>query len=186
MTEVMRILAISGSLRDASSNTALLMAAARVAPRDVEVVLYRGQGSLPHFSPDIDHEPADAAVAEFRTELHAADGIVISSPEYAHGVPGTLKNALDWVVGSGELVEKPVILMNASPRSVYAQASLAETLRVMSADFMDDLSVTVQVPGKSPSFDLILADDVVAGALRAGMARFVEAVRARKTRVAAS
>src|SRR5690349_783719 len=98
----MRIFAISGSLRASSLNTAVLQAAVALAPPGVEIVLYDGLSRLPHFNPDVDGEIALAPVADWRTRLRAADGVLISSPEYAHGVPGSLKNALDWVVGSGE------------------------------------------------------------------------------------
>src|SRR5438105_3467377 len=115
----MRILTISGSLRSASSNTTLLRAAAALAPEGVEIILYDGLGDLPHFNPDLE-EANLPSVMDFRARLRAADGVLISSPEYAHGVPGVMKNALDWVVGSGEFVDKPVALLNASPRSTYA------------------------------------------------------------------
>ena len=144
----MRILAISGSLRASSSNTALLQAAAALAPQDVEVVLYDGLGDLPHFNPDLDGETVAPAVSSWRSKLRDADGVVFSVPEYAHGVPGVLKNGLDWVVGSGELVDKPVTLFNASPRGTYAQASLTETLTVMSAKVVPEASVTLQLLGK--------------------------------------
>jgi NAD(P)H-dependent FMN reductase len=92
----MRILAISGSLRAASSNTAVLQAAIELAPPDVEIVRCDGLSELPHFNPDLDDANAPAPVANWRAQLKAADGVLISSPEYAHGVPGSLKNALDW------------------------------------------------------------------------------------------
>jgi chromate reductase len=127
----MKIIAICGSLRAQSSNLALLRAAAKVAP---EVVLYDGLGSLPHFNPDDDVEGATPppAVAELRKLLAEADGILISSPEYAHGVPGSLKNALDWLVSDGALVDKPVALINASPvGGEFARDALVETLTTM-------------------------------------------------------
>jgi NAD(P)H-dependent FMN reductase len=65
--------------------------------------------------------------------LLSSDAVLISSPEYAHGVPGSLKNALDWLVRSGELYEKQLGLINVTPRSTYAQASLVETLSTMTA-----------------------------------------------------
>ncbi len=129
---VIRILGISGSLRTASSNTVLLRAATSLAPEGVDINVYGDLGDLPHFNPDLEgSEPP--SVIDFRARLHMSDGILISSPEYAHGVPGVLKNALDWVVGSGELVGKPVALLNASPRATHAQASLRETLTTMDA-----------------------------------------------------
>jgi NAD(P)H-dependent FMN reductase len=130
----MNIVAISGSLRAGSSNAALLRAAARVAPDGVSVDIYEGLGQLPHFDPDADGED-DApppAVLDLRRLLIGADAVLISSPEYAHGVPGVLKNMLDWLVSTGELVGKPVALLNASPAGgLYAQNSLIETLRTM-------------------------------------------------------
>jgi chromate reductase len=130
----MKIVGISGSLRERSSNAALLRAVARVAPAGVEIIIYEGLGELPPFNPDLDEEgtaPPDT-VAALRQLLIGADAVLISSPEYAHGVPGVLKNMLDWLVSTGELVGKPVALLNASPAGgTYAQSSLLETLRTM-------------------------------------------------------
>jgi len=98
---------------------------------------------VPAFNPDDDVEPAPDVVADFRHRLHESDAVLISTPEYAHGVPGALKNALNWIVGSGELVDKPIGLLNPSPRSTYAQASLKETLTVMSARLVDAASITL-------------------------------------------
>jgi chromate reductase len=127
----MKIIAICGSLRTQSSNLALLRAATNIA---AEVEIYDGLAKLPHFNPDDDIEGSTPppAVAELRRMLAAADGILISSPEYAHGVPGSLKNALDWLVSEGALVDKPVAVINASPvGGEFARDSLVETLRTM-------------------------------------------------------
>ena len=125
------LLAISGSLRAVSSNTALLRAAIALAPPEVEIRLYGAFGDLPHFNPDLEaNEPP--AVTDLRARVRWADGLLISSPEYAHGVPGAMKNALDWLVGGDEFIYKPVALLNASPRSHHAQDSLAETITTMS------------------------------------------------------
>lgn len=130
----MNIVAICGSLRAHSSNLALLRAARKLAPEGMTITLYEGLANLPHFNPDDDEEGATppSAVAELRSLLAAADGILISSPEYAHGIPGSLKNALDWLVSVGALVDKPIAIINASPGGgQFAQASLAETLTTM-------------------------------------------------------
>lgn len=173
----MRLLAISGSLRAVSSNTALLQAAAEIAPKGVEIALYDGIGALPHFNPDIADEEVPASVVAFRAALATSDGVIFSTPEYAHGLPGVLKNALDWVVGSGELVEKPVALFNASPRSTFAVASLTEVLTVMSARMIDGASVTVQLAGRALPQGGIAADGELAGVLREAIAVLVGAVR---------
>lgn len=173
----MNILAISGSLRRASSNTTLLRAAAVLAQEGVEITLYDGLGDLPHFNPDLEgSEPP--SVLDFRARLQAADGVLISSPEYAHGVPGVLKNALDWVVGSGEFVEKPTALLNASPRSTYAQASLTETLTVMTARLVPEACAAVPLAGNNLDEAGILAHPELAGPLRSALAAFAQAIDA--------
>tara|TARA_R110000868_G_scaffold45115_2_gene150030 strand:- start:103 stop:624 length:522 start_codon:yes stop_codon:yes gene_type:complete len=165
-----RLLAISGSLRAVSSNRALLDAAVALAPDGVEIVIYDGIGALPHFNPDISDDAQPASVTEFRSALARADGVIFSTPEYAHGVPGVLKNALDWVVGTSELVDKPVALFNASPRSTFAVASLSETLSVMSAQLSAAGGLTVQLAGR-PMPDG--ADDEIAPLITNAIARFV-------------
>lgn len=141
----MKVLAISGSLRSASSNAALLRAAAALAPPGMEFVPYQGLGALPHFNPDLDAEGAEppAAVAALRALVAQCDGLVICSPEYAHGVPGSLKNALDWLVSFPQFAGKPVLLLNASAAGgQHAQEGLAETLRTMSARVLPESLVS--------------------------------------------
>jgi chromate reductase, NAD(P)H dehydrogenase (quinone) len=164
-----RILAISGSLRRTSSNTTLIHAAADVAPDGIEVRIYTRLAELPPFNPDDDGDRPPAAVAHFRSQIDATAALLICSPEYAHGVPGVLKNALDWLVGSGEIVGKPIALVNASPRAVHAQASLVETLRVMSADLVDEASITIPLSGRTLDRAGIAADGELCGAIRSAL-----------------
>ncbi|MEO5926955.1 MAG: NADPH-dependent FMN reductase [Bryobacteraceae bacterium] len=143
---MVRILAISGSLRHASSNSTLLRAVAALAPAHISVEIYTGLGELPHFNPDLeDSEPP--SVLDLRSRVANAHAVLICSPEYAHGVPGVLKNALDWLVGSGEFADKPVGLLNAAPRATHAQESLAETLRTMAARIIPEASITLAIQG---------------------------------------
>jgi NAD(P)H-dependent FMN reductase len=153
----LRILAISGSLRAQSSNTVLLRAAAELAPATMRIDLFAGLDALPHFNPDLDGPKPAAAVRRLRTSIDRADALLICSPEYAHGVPGSLKNALDWLVSGIEIVEKPVGVLNASPRSTHAHASLTETLRTMAAAVVDDASRTVPLSGRGVDVAAILA-----------------------------
>jgi chromate reductase, NAD(P)H dehydrogenase (quinone) len=173
-----RILAIAGSLRAASSNTALLRAAARLAPAGVEVALYGGLGDLPHFNPDLE-ESEPPAVTDLRARVDEADGLLISSPEYAHGVPGVLKNALDWLVGGVEFIDKPVALLNASPRAIHAQASLRETIATMSGRLVDQASIALPLLGKGLDEDAMVADPQISKALREALAAFVRAMENR-------
>ena len=172
----MRLLAISGSLRAASSNTAVLLAAAQLAPSQATVELYQQLGDLPHFNPDFDNEKLPKIVGEFRALIGAVDGILISSPEYARGVPGTLKNALDWLVGSFEFPGKPVALINVSPRATHAQASLTTTLETMSARIITEASVTLPLLGTTLGAHEIVANAEFAAPLRQAIAAFASAI----------
>jgi len=170
-----QILAISGSLRSASLNTALLRAAARLAPTGMRIELFGELGLLPLFNPDI--EATDApAVANFRARLLAADGILIASPEYAHGITGVMKNALDWMVGCETFVNKPVALLNASPRAVHAQASLKETITTMSARIVDEASIAVPVLGAKLDEAGIVSHPEISAALREALMAFQAAI----------
>jgi chromate reductase, NAD(P)H dehydrogenase (quinone) len=171
----MQVLTISGSLRAASTNTTLLKAAAALAPEDVTLNLYDGLGDLPPFNPDLDKDPLHAAVAEFRFQLRRSAGVIFCSPEYAHGVPGILKNALDWVVASGELYKKPVAFFSASPRAEYAQASLIETLTVMSARVVPEASIVVPLVGKNPKYSEIIQDATFSHLIRSALTAFAHA-----------
>jgi chromate reductase len=171
-----RILAISGSLRKASLNSALLRAAARIAPPGIEVTLYRGLGDLPLFNPDIEASQP-APVAALREQILVADALLIASPEYAHGVTGAIKNALDWMVGNETFVDKPVALLNASPRATHAQAALRETLSTMSARLVDAACVTVPMLGSGLGEEDIVQHPEIRAALRAALSALRTAVQ---------
>jgi chromate reductase len=131
-----RILAISGSLREQSSNTALMYAIMGMAKDELDFTVYGGLGDLPHFNPEIDIDEGPPSVMKLRALLKEADGVFFCTPEYAKGVPGVLKNALDWIVSSGEFMFKPVAVVSASPTPMggdKAHASLLLTLGMMDA-----------------------------------------------------
>jgi chromate reductase, NAD(P)H dehydrogenase (quinone) len=172
-----RVLALSGSLRAASSNTLALEAAAALAPAEIRVGFYRGLGQLPPFNPDLDTEEArPVSIGRWRAEIAAADALLISSPEYAHGVPGALKNGLDWLVSGPEFPALLVAFLNPSPRSTYALASLAETVRTMSAELVAEACVTIALSGRPLTRDQVVADPALAGPLREGMASLARAI----------
>lgn len=134
------VLAISGSLRAKSSNSAVLHACAGLVPDFYEVKFFKGLEDLPPFNPDREIEllKNNSALAHWKNEITSAEALLICSPEYAHGIPGTLKNALDWIVGTAELDKKRIGVINASPLPeegpTYALDNLVEVLRTMSAD----------------------------------------------------
>jgi NAD(P)H-dependent FMN reductase len=173
----MNVIAISGSLRTRSSNTALLRAMARIAAPAVSIDLYEGIDALPHFNPDVEEVAPPEVVIDLRSRLNRACGVLISSPEYAHGVPGVLKNALDWLVGAGELVGKPVAVINASPYATHANASLLETLRVMSWGVVADACVSVPLAGRRLDEAGIASDPEISATLKRAIEAFVTTIR---------
>lgn len=172
-----RLLAISGSLRNASSNTRLLEAAALLLPPDVTMAFYEGIGGLPHFNPDLDVEPLPAPVRHLRDQVAAASGLLICSPEYARGVPGSLKNALDWLVSGSEFPDKPIALFNASQRSVHAQESLRLTLRTMSGRLIEEACITVPLLGTRLDARGIATHEAFGPQIRAALSAFAAAIR---------
>jgi len=136
---MMRILAISGSLQAQSKNLALLTAAATVAPPGVDVVVFDGIRDLPHFNPDIEAMSVPESVLRWRQALAASDAVLIASPEYGFSLPGVLKNAIDWVIGSGELEGKVVAITAAVPepeRGRRGLHALRETLSAVRASIV--------------------------------------------------
>ena len=174
----MRLLAISGSLRAQSANRAVLDAARALAPPEIEVVLFEGLSGLPHFNPDDDVEPLPPAVAAWRAEVGRADALLFCSPEYARGVPGALKNALDWLVSGFEVIGKPIGSVNASPIATTGQEALLTTLRTI-GNVVDGATITLALAAAQRNAAAIVADPALSGALRGAVLSLGDAVRAK-------
>ena len=155
----MKILTLCGSLRANSSNRALLRAYERLAPSNISVQHYEQLGELPHFNPDLDTETVPHHVGTLHSLMARADAVVISTPEYAHGLPGVFKNALDWLVSDPAFVGKPVAILHASRGSNWALDSLTEVLRTMSARIIESASVSLLLGSNQLDTDAILARD---------------------------
>ena len=145
-----RLLAISGSLRRVSTNAALLRAMAGNVPDGIAVEIYDGLSDLPIFNPDREGELTPAPVLDLAAKVRAADGLVIACPEYAHGIPGGLKNLLDWLVSRDEIPFKPVMLLRASSRNDISHTALQEVLRTMSVALMPETGFAIHLLGKKP------------------------------------
>jgi NAD(P)H-dependent FMN reductase len=166
-----RVLGISGSLRSDSSNHALLRAIAQVVP-GCAVEVYDGVAALPHFSPDRDVDPAPAEVGRWRTLVREAEVLVVSSPEYAHGMPGSLKNALDWLVSGVEIAGKPTLVWSASPSGAqHAHPQLLEVLRTMGADVLAEAALQVTSARRAFDADGRLVDGDLRRTLADSLAR---------------
>lgn len=145
----MRFLGISGSLRRTSTNSMLLRAFARNAPAPLAMGLFDGIGELPIFNPDLENE-VHPAVERLGAAVSGADGLVFACPEYAHGIPGGLKNALDWLVSRFEIPGKPVMVVHASTRSSTSREHLREVLRTMSCRVFGGSEFEIHLIGKTP------------------------------------
>jgi chromate reductase len=142
-----KILLLCGSLRARSSNREMLRAAVLIAPPSIDFTWYDSLAMLPQFNPDAEEAGRLGNAAGLRDAVADADALIICSPEYAHGVPGALKNALDWLVGGPEMVGKHVALWQASTGLSFAPVQLAETLRTMSATVCVDAALTMSLRG---------------------------------------
>lgn len=170
------VLAICGSLRQASINRTLLQAAQKLAPETgLAITLFEGLGTLTIFNPDDEgREPQN--VLDFKNQLKRADGVLVASPEYAHGVTGAIKNALDWTVASGEFMSMPVVALNASGRATIAQAALIDTISTMDATILHDACVTIALNGKNYATDDILADETTRHPLQQALTMLAAAI----------
>ena len=147
----MIILGVCGSLQSQSKNLALLLTAARHTAPDVKFVLFDGLANLPHFNPELEATTTPESVRRWRQALADSDAVLIACPEYGFSLPGALKNAIDWVIGSGELERKIVAITAAVPGPERGRRGL-QALR----DTLSDFSVTL-VGGEpiplGPEFD---------------------------------
>ncbi|MDQ2785373.1 MAG: NAD(P)H-dependent oxidoreductase [Chloroflexota bacterium] len=177
----MRILAISGSLQATGTVTTFVRATVALAPPEMECTLYGGLVDLPHFSPDRDRDPPLAPVAALRGLLRDADGVLICTPEYAYGMPGSLKNAFDWIVSSGEFVNKPVAALSASPYPTggeRAHASLLLTLTAVNATIVEGATLTVPLVRTKMDANGVVSDSATAQALRSVLDALARAINA--------
>lgn len=175
----MNILALCGSLRARSFSAGLLRAAGALAPIGVDFRIFDGHGRLPLFNPDLEAD-APEPVSSLWDAVTWADAIVIASPEYAHGVTGTMKNMLDWLVGHVPFAYKPVAVFNPSYQSHHADEALKETLRTMAADLVADACVRVPVIGSGVDPDGIAASAEFAATIRSALVAIVDHVRRRE------
>jgi chromate reductase len=177
---VLNLLAISGSLRAASTNAALVAALAENAPAGCRVTVYGGLGRLPIFNPDDEGERTPNEASRLIDAVARADGLIVSCPEYAHGVPGGLKNGLDWLVSRDAAIDRPAMLVHASPRSLFAREALAEIMRTMSFALYEGVSLEIALLGKKPpEIATILQEPTSRMAMRNALTAFAEFIRSR-------
>jgi chromate reductase len=165
------LLALSGSLRRCSYNTVTLDALAELAPEHIQITI-GDIGNLPLFNPDREDESIPE-VSQLKAAVGESSGLIIASPEYAHGISGPMKNALDWLVSGDEFPYKPIMLINTSPRATHAQAALTEVLTTMSGNLVEDAYVALPLLSSGYDKGGILNDLQCVDALTTALNRFV-------------
>lgn len=138
-----KVIALSGSTKASSTNLNLIKAIADLTANRFEITICKGLDHLPHFNPDLDNENPPQKIIDFRNALRIADAILICTPEYAMGVPGTLKNAIDWTVSSMEFSKKPTALITASSMGEKGHQSLLDTLKIIEAGITDETQLLI-------------------------------------------
>ncbi|PTS94067.1 flavoprotein, partial [Pedobacter sp. HMWF019] len=147
MNNKKNIVAICGSTRKNSSNLNLIRFIAQQYAEIFNFIIFEGLADLPHFNPELDNESGPKTVNDFRSLIKAADAVLICTPEYAVGVPGSLKNAIDWTVSSMEFSRKPVLLITASTSGHYAHQSLLGTLLIIESRITEESQFVISSIG---------------------------------------
>lgn len=146
----MKVLAISGSARSDSTNTAMLQAIRQVAAPRFDIRVFDQIGALPVFSPDLEGENTPRIIRDFMKAVDESDGLIVSSPEYVRTLPGGLKNAVDWLVSAEVIINKPVALAHASHRGDDMLATLRIVMATVTSNFNSEIFLRFPLMKKSP------------------------------------
>lgn len=170
------ILAISGSLRLGSSNHAILRALGKMMPSNINYNIYNGISEIPAFDPGLDNDTPPIAVTAFRKQLAEANGIIICTPEYAYGVPGALKNALDWTVSSASFSGKPTSLITASTGGENAHEALIKILGAIDANLIKEATLLISFVRSKMDADGNLTDEGTVAKLQLVYEAFIASI----------
>ena len=173
--ESLKILALSGSLRKASYNSAAVRALELLAPDGIKVIV-GDIGDLPLFNPDREGEKIPP-LERLKSQLHESSGLILATPEYAHGISGPLKNALDWLVSGSEFPNMSIMLINTSPRASHAQDHLREVITTMSANIIEKAHVSIPLLGSELDSIGIVNDNDIASLLQTGLDDFCNEIK---------
>ncbi|CAN7410981.1 NAD(P)H-dependent oxidoreductase [Rhizobium rhizogenes] len=177
MAKQLSLYALCGSLRRASTSRRLLEALGAASPDGISIEICDFIGDLPIFNPDDESDRTPAIVTTFAEKIRHADGLIVSCPEYAHGIPGGFKNALDWLVSRDEVPFKPLMFAHASHRGDLVLEQLTDVLQTMSLRIVPEAFLRVPLAGKSDEAQaVILAEAQKSGALTAALHRFAQAI----------
>jgi chromate reductase len=174
-----KVLAISGSTKRSSINRSLIEAIIDLSAESLDITAYDGIANLPQFNPDDDGDDVASEVSDFRQQLNNAEGVIICTPEYAHGVPGTLKNAIDWTVSSSQFPRKPTLLITASTDGQWGHKALLETLRAVDAENIDMLQLLIQFAKTKISAEGKITDEKTLSEVKRLIAALIQTINDR-------
>jgi NAD(P)H-dependent FMN reductase len=172
------ILAISGSLRAESTNLKIIEYVSKLASGLLKISVFQNLSHLPAFNPDLDAGGVvpPVEVADFRRQIKEADGVLICTPEYVFAVPGALKNAIDWTVSSGVLLNKPAALITASGLGEKAHESLLLTLKTLEAKISDNSALLISHARTKVNSEGIVSDAATIEALKKLIESFIATI----------
>jgi NAD(P)H-dependent FMN reductase len=171
-----KVIAISGSTRQNSVNHSLIKAIADLSAPSLDITIFDSIANLPQFNPDDDGYNVAIEVDDFRQQLNNADGIIICTPEYAHGVPGALKNAIDWTISSSQFPHKPTMLITASTGGHYGHKALMETLKAIEAKNIENLQMVIPFVKTKISMDNKIHDEKTLAEITSLIAVFIDTI----------
>jgi chromate reductase len=177
MSNKKNIFVISGSTREKSINLNLINYIRHQYSDRLQFTIYKGLSALPHFNVDLDTSTPPDTVIELRKQLKAADGVLICTPEYAMGLPGSLKNLLDWTVSSSDFSNKPVAVITAATSGEKAHESLLGTLRVIEAEIKEAATLIISHAKGKVTDKAEITDMKTASAVNNVMEAFIKQVR---------
>tara|TARA_R110002096_G_scaffold6206_10_gene28596 strand:+ start:5407 stop:5928 length:522 start_codon:yes stop_codon:yes gene_type:complete len=173
----MQFLAISGSLRSASTNAGLLNALQGFMPDGCQINRYDELADLPIFNPDLEGSNTPAVVERLATQVSDADGLIVSSPEYVHGIPGGLKNLFDWLTSRFEVVDKPILVVHASHRGDIALDALLDVLGTLSKKTVPEISIRIPLVSCTPEeVRKTIAQPEYSGMIASGLDKFIASI----------
>lgn len=154
----MKILAICGSIKQDSANHSLLKTIAALSKGQFGLDVFENLTALPYFNPD-QTDDAPQPVLDLRSRIEAADGVLICTPEYVFSLPGVLKNALEWMVSTVVLTDKPAALITASSSGKVAHESLLLVMKTLGAKTTDDTCLLIQSIKSKMTKEGIITDE---------------------------
>ena len=176
METKINIIAISGSSRKKSSTLKALNSLNKFVPSNVNYEIYDGIEKLPHFNRELDNDNPPAEVEVYRELLSRADGVIICTPEYIKGVPGVLKNAIEWLVSSAELYAKPVAVITASCDGENAHQALQLNLSMVNANVFDGGTLLISGENNRLNEDGEFIKDEVNSSLKQLISKLLEEI----------